>query len=353
MGGVRQFAMAVLLALAAWVAPMHAHAQFFGQRDLPPQAQLLMAPLIGGIAYDQSQDRVFASICPRRMFACDLAEIDLSAGAGELIYVRRSQDYGYAWPAVSADGRYLAAVRTLRRQRPSDRNVQQEIVRIDLRSGEEAVIAPAGAWRYERLHYLGDEVLALRSSRSSENVRCRGDFCTDVARFIVASTDGVRVSPQDFAADGGVGSGFTSFVPLGRHVLWGFTREPGLPGRVASRVDTVAIDVATLETVERARNVYEKPEMFARVAARYGDLGGWRLEQLTENTGHGLEFAPFGEMTATFGGHEQTSILSSQRAIALAKTPVRGGTTLTIDVLEYRGQPAWERTRSVTVLYRR
>src|SRR5690606_28624986 len=105
-------------------------------------AQDVIRPYIRGVAYDVRREQAFISTCRTREFACDLLVIDLSGAPSEsAAEYRSSPSYGYTWPSVSPDGRFLAVVRTPRRERPTQRVLNQELVEIDIETGAERVVA--------------------------------------------------------------------------------------------------------------------------------------------------------------------------------------------------------------------
>jgi hypothetical protein len=147
-------------------------------------------------------------------YACDLLVVGLDGRTQqEAAYFRGpSGRYGYVWPAVSPDGRYLAVVRTLREQRPSQRNVTHELLRIDLETGEEHVLATAGDGRFDRVVYADNRtIIVVRSFRSSSGARCTPDSCTDWAEVLLVREGSVSTLPNQIA-----GPPFrVSITPLG------------------------------------------------------------------------------------------------------------------------------------------
>jgi len=324
-------------------------------------AQDLIAPLIRGIAYDVQHRRVFISACPDQEYACDLLIVDLNGPGGadeqDAVFFLHSDQYGYTWPAVSPDGLRLAVVRTSRRQRPSQRVVRQELIEVDLQSGVETVLADSGEnGRIDRVVFVGPTaILMVRSFRSDPSVRCLGDYCTDVAQFIIIRGDEPEALPIEMRADGALGRGRIEIVSLGDDApIWLSSIPPLQDGErlgetVSPQMHLLDVQTGGLQTV--VPNIVFMYAALDRVDQEYGSLGGWRRDDIVRGNGGPTEFLPFRDTRASHAGHQQTTLSSSMHAALVAKTFTRAGVSLHVVTLENQGDGSWVQTDTTVMRY--
>jgi hypothetical protein len=350
----RVFALSIsLLASAASACPTATGSTLDPEFRLR-HSQRRTLPVLQGVGYDVPGQRVFISACRRRAYACDLLVVGLDGRTQqEAAYFRGpSGRYGYVWPAVSPDGRYLAVVRTLREQRPSQRNVTHELLRIDLETGEEHVLATAGDGRFDRVVYADNRtIIVVRSFRSSSGARCTPDSCTDWAEVLLVREGSVSTLPNQIAGPpfrvsitplGVAGplwisastrqiESFASGIPRGRGVAWVVDLEEG-----ASAEATRAPDMHNLLT---------------QVERRHGSLGGWTPQVIVAGRVGMLEGQPFCDTRAEMATLNQTTLADSRRGVFVAK--LRSGRRLTFQIgtVENRGVVPWAPASETLALY--
>lgn len=337
-----------LLVCVLVLAPS-AHAQ---RRDTDIM-QSLIQPTVRGIAYDSNADRVFASLCPSpqfggRRFTCDLVLIGLSEG-GTLHYIRSGGVHGYTEPVVSADGRYLFAARTPRGRRTGQRQLDQELVRIDLASDEEIVVQPASQYRYERLISLGRSgILAVQAYRSSDDLECRGDYCTDSSRVVLINDAGAYLLPGvESTTNDVVTSARISVIPLGADSAWISGVSTDLQG--SRRMRSWLFDASTLQLSEPTSNSSELRPLFEQFATIHPDAVRWRWEQISP--GRPPELRAFPRSTDTYGGIEQASLSADGYGVRLTKRREGRSIQLDIELARNQGVSPWETVRRVSIRY--
>jgi hypothetical protein len=310
-------------------------------------------PILQGIGYDVPGERVFISACRRRAYACDLLVASLNGPADqEAAYFRGpSGRYGYIWPAISPDGRNLAVVRTIRNQRPSQRDVTHELVNIDLRTGAEIVLASAGEGRFDRVVYADNQtIMAVRSFRSSPSVRCTPDYCTDWAEVLLIRGGETERLPLELA-----GPPFkVSITPLGGQAYWidASTRQIeysqyGFPS--GHGINWVLDMHAGLSA--GATRLPAMLELLRQVERRNGSLGGWPQSIFTTGQVGLSEGQPFCGTLTELAALSQTALADSQRGVFVAKVRVGGRMRFQIGRMENRGAIPWALVSEDTASY--
>ena len=328
------FALAASVAVACPVPPNPNFDEQYRQRR--------MSPILQGVGYDASGERVFISACRRRAFACDLLTVDLNGPPDqEAMYLRGPAGrYGYVWPAVSPDGRFLAAVRAPRNQRPTQRNVTHDLVQIDLQTGEERVLASAGDGRFERVVFTSnDTILAVRFFRSGQASPCTTDGCTDLAEILLVQDGRTTSLPVDLA------SFRISIVPLGvdgPFLLSGPTRTVQTlpPGNrtASSRSWVVEAQGRASAPAERIADVVA---LLAAVERRNGSLGGWPQSIFTSGVVGMREGQPFCGTRAELAPIDQTVLVDSRHGVFVAKVRISSRVRFEIGRMENRGSLPW------------
>lgn len=315
--------------------------------------QRSMAPHMRGVAYDVPGERVFMSVCRRREYDCDLLVVSLGGVRNaEAPYFRQHGEYGYTWPTISIDGRHLAAVRTPRRQRPSQRNVTQELVDIDLRTGEERVMASAGEGRFDRVVYAGDQTLiVVRSFRSRLSLRCVGEFCTDWAEVLLIHDGETDVLPiETISVKLGTGRSVIDIVPLGDRgpfFIEAAGRQVFRDGYVTTRRGSAWIlDVETRTLSPAVRSQPEILSLLTQVEQQYGSLGGWSREDIFPSRPRAMrvgptEVTPFCSTRAELAGFHQTTLAGSRQGAYVVKLRGEGQVIFHVVAVENRGSIPW------------
>ena len=297
--------------------------------------QNIRAPLIRGTAYDAANERVFFSSCRPQEFACDLLVVS-SDQAGPAGVFRASTEYGYTWPAVSPDGAHLAAVRTPRHWRPNQRQVQQELVEIDMATGEERVVAASDGVRFDRVLYVPSGLVVVRTIRSSPSVPCHAYFCGDWGDLVIFRGGAPERLPIDARSDSGiVGSGI-HLVPLadGRLYIRAAQRTP------SSDVHTSIVLTWMMEADGSlggpATRIAETEALIANVP-----LGGWRSNELIGGRVGRIESTPFNGTTGDALALTNTNMSGPTRAAFVRKVRDGGGFTLHVEALDRGEDGAW------------
>lgn len=311
------------------------------ERDDPYQET--SPPYIRGVAYDVGRERVFVSLCARREFACDLLVADRGGEAARIF--NTAGPYGYTSPAVSGDGSQIAAVRTARSGRPSERNVEQAVVVIDADSHAERVLAQSRGGRFDRIKYLGgDAILAVRSFRSSEAVRCSGDVCTDWAEFLVLDGPLATTLPIEASAANGLGRGGISIMPLaGEGRLW-----IRAAAREATTVGGGMMVRRSYEWILNGRDGLVGPahnEQEARALLAQAPLGAWRISDFWGNP----EFKPFNNTSGDRLSLDQTTLAGPDRGAFVRKVRRQGRVYLQVEAIARDSENAWRTQWSSTV----
>jgi hypothetical protein len=311
-------------------------------------------PRLRGIAYDVPGQRVFVSACRRHEYACDLLTVNLRGSPQqEAAYLRGpSGHFGYTWPSVSPDGNYLAAVRTPRDQRASQRDVTQELVNIDLRTGAERVLANAGDGRFDRVVYVDTGTLiVVRSFRSSPAVRCVRDICTDWAEVFVLQGESARALPIEAAA----GRYRVTIVALGQSgPFWiGASSRRELPnmGYLGGREGMAWVfDVRTSVLSSIATKLPEMQALLRESERKNGSLGGWRQDDVVYQ-GFKIEQLPFCGTRVEHASVTQATLAGPNRGAYVAKLGNARETTFQVVALENHGGVPWRQQQQVTARY--
>ncbi|KAF0172435.1 MAG: hypothetical protein IV086_14070 [Hyphomonadaceae bacterium] len=309
-------------------------------------------PRIRGIAYDVPGQRVFVSACRRREYACDLLVVNFrGAQQQEAIYFRGpSGQHGYTWPSVSPDGNHLAAVRTLRTQRASQRDVIQELVDIDLRTGAERVLANAGDGRFDRIVYADTGTLiVVRSFSSSPAVRCVRDTCW--AEVLLFRGESARALPIEAAA----GRYRVTIVALGQSgPFWisaSSRRELPNMGYLGGREGMAWVfDVGTGVLSSIATKLPEMQALLRESERKNGSLGGWRQDDVVYQ-GFKIEQLPFCGTRVEHASYTQATLAGSNRGAYVAKLVNGRETTLQVVTVENQGGVPWRQQQQVIARY--
>lgn len=311
-------------------------------------------PRMRGVAYDVPGERVFVSACRRREYACDLLVVSLRGAQNqEAAYVRGpSGQFGYTWPSVSPDGSHLAAVRTPRTQRPTQRDVTQELVDIDLRTGEERVLASAGDGRFDRIVYADARTLiVVRSFRSSPSVRCVRDICTDWAEVLLMRDGATQVLPIEASA-GRYRVTIVALGPSGPHWITASSRRD-LPnmGYLGGREGIAwVLDARSGSISAGATRLPEMRALLVEAERRNGSLGGWRRDDIVYQ-GPDLQQFPFCGTLVELASFTQATLAGDDRGAYVAKLGGGRRTTLQVVAVENQGSTPWRLQHEVMALY--
>jgi hypothetical protein len=312
---------------------------------LKAAAQDLVEPHLRGISYDPVFDRLYVAACDRREFACDILQIDSRPGAPDderLSYLKLDGRYGYAWPSVSPDGRRLVAVRTDRRARPSQDHVGQELIQIDLATGSISVLAHTTAGdRFERTAFLGDNIALWRSFKTSPQLGCRGDYCTDRIGLDLIKADGerLRAAPTDVWPGGAA----LEAIPIGPDLFMVFgSVKPGAPNPTPFALIDTRGDL-------RMTAFRLSTELLAEVERNAADRLSWPREMIARF--RPLSNAPACLTDQEFADDNQSAIFSDSRAVYLIKTPYKRKIYFDITWRERDERLPWAPYRKIRVAY--
>lgn len=303
--------------------------------------QNIRPPLIRGTTYDATNERVFFSTCRPREFACDLLVVSANQTGPAQVF-RASREYGYTWPAASPDGAYVAAVRTPRRRRANQPQVQQELVEIDQVSGEERVVAASEGARFDRVLYVPSGLMVVRTIRSSPSVPCYEYFCGDWGELVVFRGATRERLPIDARSDGGIVGGAINIAPLaeGRFFI-SVAQRPSSPNAVTSRVLVWLMEADGSLGGPTAR-VSETEALIADIP-----LGGWRPSELVYGRVGRIESTPFNGTTGDALGITNTNMSGPSRAAFVRKVRDGAGFTLHVEAIERGEDGAWRSRWSV------
>lgn len=342
------FAFALALQSGAFACPLSEPLSAAELRLRASQESTL--PRIRGITYDVPGQRVFVSACRRFEYACDLLAVNLrGAPQQEATYLRgASGQYGYTWPSVSPDGTHLAAVRTPRIQRASQRDVAQELVDIDLRTGTERVLANAGDGRFDRIVYATQNTLiAVRSFRSTPSVRCVRDVCTDWAEILLLRDGDRKMLPIE-AAGGNATIAVVSLGPPG--LFWlvtGSRQGSALAGGTIRRGSTWVLDAGKQVLSPPASRRDEMEALLSQVEREYGSLGGWTVSDFFRAP----EQLPFCGTRTELASFTQATLAGSNSGAYVAKLANGRKTTLQVVTVENQGGVPWRQQQQVIARY--
>lgn len=301
------------------------------QRErMETHAQDVILPLVRGVTYDPASRHAYYSACERREYACDLYRIDLIASAPRATVIFRSAQYGYVWPSLSPNGRTLAAVRVRRSERLNARNEDQDLVEIDLATGDARVLANAQGGRFTRVEHLANDLIAVvRTYRSSPAFTCRGDLCTDRGEVLLWDRGTMTTLPM---RTNGAASSFM-FLPLSAEgvtiirTVW----SSGIP----SPMSAFLIDIRT-----RGRNAAFATwrDALDFVVQEHGSIRAWN-QTIIRNGSYRIEELPFHrQLPLSLVVLQQTHLANSSSAVGLEK---RLDGSFVFQVCENLGQLPW------------
>jgi hypothetical protein len=287
-----------------------------------------------------------------------LLRVDLNGAQDhDAVYFRGpSSPHGYLWPAVSPDGHYLAAVRVLRSARWTQRDVAHELVRIDLHTGEEQVLASAGNGRFDRVVYADDQaLLVVRQFRSSPTAPCRDDYCTDAAEVLLVRNGESVVLPIEAAGSPSkvqitpIGAGTFLIFATRRYSL-----QPIAPGsRLVSGLGSTWVFDATIGLSAETRLRDESLALLAEAEARLGSLGGWTPDWLIAGRVGRLEGQPFCGTLAQMAAVDATTLADSTQGVYVTKHRERGRLRYRVGRVENRGGIPWAVVSEISALHPR
>jgi hypothetical protein len=308
-----------------------------------------LLPLIRGVAYDTVGEQVFISACPRREFDCDLMAVSMTGGERSPVrFLRQGGAVGYTWPSVSPDGARLAVVRTDRRRSGRQYPIEQDLVSIDLRTGDETVLASSHGQRFERIVFPSSDTVVAVRTRSSGLQRCAGGPC--LAEVLVVKNGRERVLPIQAVTQN---VAWLTALPLGSSgPLWIFA-----PGPVETRMNPLVsrgwlLDVERGSVSGPASTVPEMTTLLEQAEQDYGGLGGWTIAEMLEPRAGTIEREPFCATRAELASITQTVIASPNRGAYVAKR--REGRRMMLQVVTIEGRGAsspWAPRTQVEVEY--
>jgi hypothetical protein len=308
-------------------------------------AQDLVEPHIRGISYDPTIERLYVAACDKREFGCDILQIDSRAGVADdqrLSYLKLDRKYGYTWPSVSPEGGRLVAVRTNRRARPSQDRVRQELVQIELATGAVSVLDQTAAGdRFERTAFLGDNVAVWRSYKSSPQLGCRGDYCTDRLGLDIIKPNGERL--RAVPADVWPGGAALQVIPIGPELFM------VLGGVRPGSADPWPFALIDTQGDLRRTTFRLSTDLLAGLEQNYAGRLSWPKEMIAR-------FRPLSNAPACLtdyeaAGDHQRAIFSHSRAVHLIKTPHRRKIYFDVTWRERDEVLPWRPYRTIRVAY--